>query len=132
MRRTVFVFAVTVTLLIIWRITERLSADAVALVVGLLLGVVGSIMLMLARPGDESEYYEDDVYDPALYIQADRPTAALPPAPVLRLEEYAERVAVERARHEQERGLVVPVATEADSYPWLYDPQTRSWTEVHG
>ena len=132
MRRMVAILAVTVTLLIIWRITERLSADAVALVVGLLLGVVGSTVLILARPGDESEYYEDEVYDPALYIQAARPAAALPPAPVLRLEEYAERVAVERERNERERGLVVPVATEDDNYPWLYDPQTRSWTEVHG
>ena len=132
MRRTVLVFAVTVTLLIIWRITERLSADAVALVVGLLRGVVGSIVLMLARPGDEPEYYEDEVYDPALYIQAARPAAALPPAPVLRLEEYAERVAVDRERNDRERGLVVPVGTGDDNYPWLYDPQTRSWTEVHG
>ena len=73
MRRMVVVLAVTVTLLIIWRITERLSADAVALVVGLLLGVVGSIVLILARPGDESESYEDEICDPAIYIQAARP-----------------------------------------------------------
>lgn len=132
MRRLVAVMAVTVTLLIIWRITERLSADAVALVVGLLLGVVGTTVLILARPGDEPARYDDEVYDPGMYIQAPRPAAALPPMSMLQLEKYAERLATEQARHERERGVVAPVATEDDTYPWLYDPQSRSWTEVHG